>query len=707
MAKLGQRKSGTLRVNDPTKTGDYGIVYADEIIGHRRVDSFDKLLDLPVWSLYNKAGGDDPSTAVGQLWYVSTGDTSGHSAGLYQLIASDYTKAASWKYFKNGSDVSDKNTTYTFTDGTNGSFSVKPSDGAVQKISIGKPANATHADTADSATSATSAKNAEYATNAGNATKATNDGNGRNIVNTYATKSEISALTSAMVYRGTVDGTHALPTSGVKIGDVYVVAAAGTYAGQVCENGDMIIAQTTTPTWTIVQTNINGAVTAANNLDDSKFVLGSSNKTVKSWAPSTNGFVKVTNGVPSVDTNKYVTTVNGLGNTDAFVYGDGKDGLKVNGAANGFVKVSSGIVNFDNNTYLTSVPAATMTVKGGGKVTTTPIDMSKKIYRDDDGNNGGHFGVKISKADEFFVDVNIANGTTPGLSQANFTAAEKTKLGNAITSIADASSNTKGIVKLGSDTKLSSTAAKTYPVQNDENGRLRVSVPWVDTNTDTKYTASAPLTLTGTTFGIPAASSAVNGYMSATDKKKLDRMNDVNTIHLSEIDNCACTDINALVTLLANNNNVYDVYVRELAAKMEVTLDSIGHAIVQTVTTHKPLDTKTWTFADTSDSHEDGILFTYQRYYPISGTYSDDIKNKWTAWSIIDTNTIYSTTKGSDTNALMNHNGKTIHTSVSESNGKITILAINTGGITKKGINTEGVTLERIDDTYINTLFNK
>ena len=67
----------------------------------------------------------------------------------------------------------------------------------------------------------------------------------------------------AMRYKGTVGtgGTVTeLPTTGVAIGDTYVAKVAGTYGGIVCEAGDMIIAQSTTPTWTVVQANIDGAV---------------------------------------------------------------------------------------------------------------------------------------------------------------------------------------------------------------------------------------------------------------------------------------------------------------------------------------------------------------------------------------------------------------------------------------------------------------
>lgn len=68
----------------------------------------------------------------------------------------------------------------------------------------------------------------------------------------------------AMRFKGTI-GTGgditSLPTSGVKVGDTYRVITAGTYAGQTCEIGDLIIATATTPTWTVAQTNIDGAIT--------------------------------------------------------------------------------------------------------------------------------------------------------------------------------------------------------------------------------------------------------------------------------------------------------------------------------------------------------------------------------------------------------------------------------------------------------------
>lgn len=317
---IGQPKSGTMRVANATSSG-FGIIYADEIIGHRRVDTFAELANIPNWALYDQAGGADISTAKGQLWYVSnnTVDTDGktitHHAGLYQLTNIDASGAnRTWTEFsdvKLKSNTTQKidaqpvtetanrtyavqknsdnqlvvnvpwtegrndNTTYTFANGTDGSFTVTPSGGTEQKVSIGTPANANHANMANSAGSAT------------------NDAQGHSIHLTYATKTEmagglnaldgkISALTSALVYKGTVNKSSDLPTTNVKVGDVYVVATAGMYAGQICENGDMIIAKVSgnTPEWTIVQTNIDGAITIKPNekLTKDCIVIGASNE---------------------------------------------------------------------------------------------------------------------------------------------------------------------------------------------------------------------------------------------------------------------------------------------------------------------------------------------------------------------------------------------------------------------------------------------
>lgn len=65
------------------------------------------------------------------------------------------------------------------------------------------------------------------------------------------------AASDAMVFKGTLgtSGTvTALPTTNVKLGDTYKVITAGTYAGQVCKIGDLLVATAggTSPTWAYV-----------------------------------------------------------------------------------------------------------------------------------------------------------------------------------------------------------------------------------------------------------------------------------------------------------------------------------------------------------------------------------------------------------------------------------------------------------------------
>ena len=459
---VGQPKSGTMRVANATSSG-FGIIYADEIIGHRRVDTFKDLELIPNWALYDQAGGADISTAKGQLWYVS-GDSK-----LYQLTGIDATGAnRTWTEFK-GTDTSyslpvmtdtvlggaklkynttqtidanavstttgrtyavqknsdnqlvvnvpwhdnNDNTTYTFANGTDGSFTVTPSDGTAKKVSIGKPASAGHADTANSAGSAT------------------NDAQGHSIHLTYATKTEmtsglngldskISALTSALVYKGTVNKSSDLPTTNVKVGDVYVVATAGIYAGQACENGDMIIAKVggNTPEWTVVQTNIDGAITIKPNekLTKDCIVVGASN-----------------------DSD---TSVIGLAPSAGYLYWDGTK-------------------------YVWKTPAefklkpASSTALGGIKIGFT--------------HTGKKYPVQLgtgADADKAFVEVPWTD------TKYTLPVAKDGVLGGIRTDY--------------------NTTGKNYAVKTDTDGKAYVNVPWTDTNTT--YTSGTGITVNGNTI---------------------------------------------------------------------------------------------------------------------------------------------------------------------------------------------------------------
>lgn len=68
--------------------------------------------------------------------------------------------------------------------------------------------------------------------------------------------SKLAGLFSMKGTLGTAGTVTAVPVAGVAIGDAYRVITAATWAGVVCEVGDILIATAATPTWTVIQTNI-------------------------------------------------------------------------------------------------------------------------------------------------------------------------------------------------------------------------------------------------------------------------------------------------------------------------------------------------------------------------------------------------------------------------------------------------------------------
>lgn len=85
-------------------------------------------------------------------------------------------------------------------------------------------------------------------------------------------------VAEAMRFKGVVNASTPLPTNNVKVGDTYVVGAAGTYAGEKCEQHDLIIAVTGSGSsggaqWTVVQANIDGAVTGPTGSTDNHIAV--------------------------------------------------------------------------------------------------------------------------------------------------------------------------------------------------------------------------------------------------------------------------------------------------------------------------------------------------------------------------------------------------------------------------------------------------
>lgn len=108
--------------------------------------------------------------------------------------------------------------------------------------------------------------------------------------------SKISAA-QALRFKGTIgtDGDVTELPANHTVGDTYVVKAAGNFAGEGCEAGDMIICVKSGTTaanadWSVIQRNLDSAVTGK-SLTANTVILGNGGSTVKALANGTAGYV--------------------------------------------------------------------------------------------------------------------------------------------------------------------------------------------------------------------------------------------------------------------------------------------------------------------------------------------------------------------------------------------------------------------------------
>ena len=145
---------------------------------------------------------------------------------------------------------------------------------------------------------------------------ATAGDNSTQIATTAFVASAISGITGAMVFKGTVGtgGTAgtSLPTTGVKVGDTYKVASAGTYASQAAKVGDLFIATATTPTWAYVPSGDDAAVTS---ITAGTGLTGGTITTTGTIALATSGVTAGTYQGLTVDSYGRVTGASDMGYT--------------------------------------------------------------------------------------------------------------------------------------------------------------------------------------------------------------------------------------------------------------------------------------------------------------------------------------------------------------------------------------------------------
>lgn len=248
------------------------------------------------------------------LYKIAT-DKFGHVTSTAAVTKTDITAL--------GIPATDTNTTYTFQGASNG-FKVTPSNGETQTVIV-SPSIKNNVTKTDATTTA------GYIPKFNNTTGVIE--NGYSVQTTLASSSTaiptaaavVAAIDNkitaadAMIYKGTLgtDGTVTkVPANGYKVGWTYKVITAGTYAGIKCEVGDMLIAINNGPIsgttvvnadWTVVQANIDGAVTGPASATAGHIAVfdGATGKVIK------DGTYTIATSVPSnaVFTDTKVTSV--------------------------------------------------------------------------------------------------------------------------------------------------------------------------------------------------------------------------------------------------------------------------------------------------------------------------------------------------------------------------------------------------------------
>lgn len=198
------------------------------------------------------------------------------------------------------------------------------------------------------------------------------------------------AASDAMIFKGTLGtgGTvTALPKTH-KTGWTYRVITAGTYAGQVCELGDLVIAlvdrsgsDNAEADWTVAQTNIDGAITqAGSGLTKSGTVIKHTNSITAGTAQGSSGAISF-GGTINIPKVTYDSTghISAAGTTSITLPGNPNTDTKVTNTLNTTAKAyvtgttsattNTGTQVFDTGVYLDTEAGALVAAKFKGNVT--------------------------------------------------------------------------------------------------------------------------------------------------------------------------------------------------------------------------------------------------------------------------------------------------------------------------------------------------
>ena len=319
------------------------------------------------------------------------------------------------------------------------------------------------------------------------------------------------AASDAMIFKGTL-GTSgditALPTT-YKTGWTYRVITAGTYAGNVCEVGDLIVALkdrsgsgNLDSDWTVAQTNINGAIT---NITTTSPIAVSWSGSSRALSHANSGVTAAAKGDTSNQTPAFggtfkvpSGTVNATGHLTAFA-----DHTVTIPDAEATTS-TSGLMSSTDKTKLDSITATYTAVTGKPTANQTPTFGGTATISQVSQSATG----QVSVTDR---TIKIPNATATTSASGLMSADDKTKL-DGIATGANAYIHPSYTARTGVPTSNQTpTFGGTFTVNQ------------VNCDATGHVTASTSRTIT-----IPnaEATTSTSGLMSSTDKAKVDSLGD-------------------------------------------------------------------------------------------------------------------------------------------------------------------------------------
>lgn len=319
----------------------------------------------------------------------------------------------------------------------------------------------------------------------------------------------IISANDAMVFKGTIGtgGTPGtLPTTGYNVGDTYRIIVAGTYAGQSCEIGDLIIAvkdyvsdTASNADWTVAQTNIDGAVTTSDGADGWLVKFNGAHSIVKLAQLGTSTTTYLNNkgewGTPATVSHSHGNIAYGgtmsstgvdLGNNDRLLFSDNSNSGKIE---------RTSIVFDGSTTNKALTPKGTWESFLTAHQTYTAFTSGQPTENATPG-----FG-------ETFTVTQISQNTTGQINGTDYTitipnsTATQDAVGlikpwyyhSAASTGPTAGSNSTAVTV----NTITTTSNRYYAIEMDSAGHAFVNVPW-ETNTDEKLKIGA--VTSGTTY---------------------------------------------------------------------------------------------------------------------------------------------------------------------------------------------------------------